>query len=41
VELIDFKAKGFILADQIKDLDWNTRKIEFNEKMAKIVVLVT
>jgi len=38
VELLDAKTKGFILADQIKSLDWNARRIKFIEKASDNVV---
>jgi mRNA interferase MazF len=38
VELLDAKTKGFILADQIKSLDWNARRMKFIEKASDNVV---
>jgi len=38
VVLVDTKTIGFILADQIKSLDWQARNIEFIEKAPLIVI---
>ncbi|OYQ67868.1 mRNA-degrading endonuclease [Pseudanabaena sp. SR411] len=35
VLLTDTKTKGVILADQIKSLDWQARKIDFIEKASE------
>ncbi|PZV13273.1 MAG: mRNA-degrading endonuclease [Pseudanabaena sp.] len=38
VILMDTKIKGAILADQIKSLDWQARKIDFIERASEIIV---
>jgi len=39
VPIENTKIKGFILADQIRTLDWETRKISFISKTKKEVLL--
>ena len=38
VILTDTKTKGVILADQIKSLDWQARKIDFIEKASENII---
>jgi mRNA interferase MazF len=38
VLLTDTKTKGVILADQIKSLDWQVRKINFIEKASENII---
>ncbi len=38
VLLTDTKTKGVILADQIKSLDWQARKINFIEKASENII---
>ena len=38
VLLTDTKTKGVILADQIKSLDWQARKIDFIEKASVSII---
>jgi len=38
VILMDSKIKGAILADQIKSLDWQARKIDFIEKASENII---
>jgi mRNA interferase MazF len=38
VILADTKTKGVILADQIKSLDWQARKIDFIEKASENII---
>ena len=38
VSLSDTKTTGFILADQLKSMDWKARKVEFVESVPDSVV---
>lgn len=38
VLLTDTKTNGVILADQIKSLDWQVRKIDFIEKASEHII---